>query len=76
MDLSYTLFLVFTTTHHPHKLFFLVLRGLDKSDGPRMGWYDSSRVRGGQNFQVDSKAEIKLDYRGDIREYFNESKIV
>ena len=46
------------------------------SDGPRMGWYDSSRVRGGQNFQVDSKTEIKLDYRGDIREYFNESKIV
>ena len=46
------------------------------SDGPRMGWYDSSRVRGGQNFQVDSKAEIELDYRGDIREYFNESKIV
>ena len=45
------------------------------SDGPRMGWYDT-RVRGGQNFQVDSKAEIKLDYRGDIREYFNESKIV
>ena len=45
------------------------------SDGPRMGWYDSSRVEGGQNFQVDSKAEIKLDYRGDIREYLNESKI-
>ena len=42
------------------------------SDGPSMGWYDSSRVRGGQNFQVDSKAEIKLD----IREYFNVSKIV
>ena len=41
-----------------------------------MGWYDSSRVRGSQNFQVDSKAEIKLDYRGDIREYLNESKIV
>ena len=36
------------------------------SDGPRMGWLDSSRVRGGQDFQVDSKAEIKLDYRGDI----------
>ena len=46
------------------------------SDGPKMGWYDSSRVRGSQNFQVDSKAEIKLDYRGDIREYLNESKIV
>ena len=26
-----------------------------------MVWY---MVRGGQNFQVDSKAEIKLDYRG------------
>ena len=25
---------------------------------------------------MDSKAEIKWDYRGDIREYFNESKIV
>ena len=46
------------------------------SDGPRMGWYDSSRVKGGQNFQVDSKAEIKLDYWGDIREYLNEPKIV
>ena len=46
------------------------------SDGPRMGWFDSSRVRGGQNFKVDSKAEIKLDYMGDIREYFIESKIV
>ena len=41
-----------------------------------MGWYYSIRVRGGQNFQVDSKAEIKLDLREDIREYFNESKIV
>ena len=48
------------------------------SDGLRMGGYDSSRVRGSQNFQVDSKAEIKLDYKYkcDIREYFNESKIV
>ena len=46
------------------------------SYGLWMGWYDSSRVSGGQNFQVDSKAEIKVDYRGDIREYFNESKIV
>ena len=41
-----------------------------------MGWYDSSRVRGGQDFHVVSKAEIKGDYRGDIREYLNESKIV
>ena len=46
------------------------------SDGPRVGWYDSSRVRVGQDFQVDTKAEIKQDYRGDIRDYFNESKIV
>ena len=32
--------------HHPppHKLFSWLLRGLDMSDGPRMGWYDSSRV--------------------------------
>ena len=36
--------------------------GLDMSDGPRMGWYDSSWVRGGQNFQVDAKAEIKWVY--------------
>ena len=34
------------------------------SDGPGMGWYDSSRVSGGQDFQVDAKAEIKWDYRG------------
>ena len=53
-----------------------VRRVRTKSDGPRMGWYDLSRVRGGQDCQVDAKAEIKLDYRGDIREYFNESKIV
>ena len=46
------------------------------SDGPRRGLYDSSKVRGGQDFQVDSKAKIKWDYMGDIREYFNESKIV
>ena len=46
------------------------------SDVLRMGWYDSSRVRGGKNLQVDSQAEIKLDYMGDIREYFIESKIV
>ena len=46
------------------------------SDGPRMGRYDSSRVLGGQDFHVDSQAEIKWGYGGDIREYFNESKIV
>ena len=34
------------------------------SYGLWMGWYDSSKVRGDQNFQVDSKAEIKVDYRG------------
>ena len=73
IDLSLTIFLVFTTLHH--KLFSWLLRGPDMSDGPRMGWYDSSRVWGGQDFQVDTKAKIKLDSRGDIREYFNESKI-
>ena len=46
------------------------------SDGLRMGGYDPSSVRGGQKFQVDSKAEIKLDYSGGILEYFSESKIV
>ena len=33
------------------------------SDGTKMGWYDSSKVRGGQDSQVDAKAEIKWDYR-------------
>ena len=47
--------------------------GLDKSDEPRMGWYDSSMVRGGSDFKVDFKVDIKRDYRGDIREYFEES---
>ena len=75
MDLSYTINLVFTT-HHPTQTFFWLLRGLDMSDGPSMGWYDSSRFRGGQDFQVDFKAEIKLDYRGDLRKYFNKSKVV
>ena len=28
-------------TCHPHKLFSWLLSGLDKSDGLRMGWYDS-----------------------------------
>ena len=46
------------------------------SDGLRMGWYDSSRIRGGQDFKVDFKADIKGDYRGDFREYFKESKVV
>ena len=49
LDLSYTINLVFTTTLHPPstQTFFLALSGLDKSDGPRMGWYDLSMVRGG-----------------------------
>ena len=64
LDLRYTIFLVFTTHH---KLFSWLLRGLDMSDGTRMGWYDSSRVRGGQDFQVDSKSEIKWHYRGTPR---------
>ena len=49
-------------------------RGLHKSDEPRMGWYDSSMVRGGSDFKVD----IKRDYRGDIkdfREYFMGLKV-
>ena len=43
------------------------------SDGPRMGWYDSSMVRRGSEFKVNFKVDIKSDYRGDIREYFEES---
>ena len=41
---------------------------------PRIGWYDSSssKVRRDQDFQADSKVEIMWD----IREYFNESKIL
>ena len=45
-----------------------------------LGWVGMTQVRSKevryQDFQVDAKAEIKWDYRGDIREYFNESKIV
>ena len=48
------------------------MRGLDKSDGPRMGWYDSGIVRRGQYFKVDFKVDIKRDYREDPREYFRE----
>ena len=77
MDLSYTIFLVLTTTttttHHHHKLFF-GFRGVQTCQMD-LGWVGSTQV-GGQDFQVYAKAEIKLDYRGDIREYFNESKIV
>ena len=39
--------------------FSWLLRCLDKSDGPRMGWYDSGIVRGGQDFKVDFKVDIK-----------------
>ena len=42
-----------------HKLFSWLLRGLDRSDGPRMGWYDSGMVRGGYDFKVDIKVDIK-----------------
>ena len=45
------------TTHQ--ELFSWLLRCLDKSDGPRMGWYDSGIVRGGQDFKVDFKVDIK-----------------
>ena len=40
------------------------------SDEPRMGWYDSSMVRGGSDFKY-----IKRDYRGYLREYFMELKV-
>ena len=57
------LYNIFGFHHHhhppPHKLFSWLLRGLDKSDGLRMGWYDSSIVRGGYNFKVDFKVDIK-----------------
>ena len=47
--------------HHPPptQTFSWLLRGLDKSDGLRMGWFDSSIVRGGYNFKVDFKVDIK-----------------
>ena len=59
LDLSHTINLVFTTTTLHHKLFSWLLRSLDKSDGLRMGWYYSSIVRGGYNFKVDFKVDIK-----------------
>ena len=37
-----------------------------------LGWYDSSKVRGGSDFKVDFKVDIKRDFRGNIREYFRE----
>ena len=39
------------------------------SDGPRMGWYDSSIVRGGQDFKVQG------DLREYLRDYFMELKV-
>ena len=30
----------------------------------------------GDDLRVNIKADIKLDYRGDIRKYFKESKVV
>ena len=68
---------IFGFHHHPPPppppvTFPWLLRGLDKSDGLRMGWYDSSVVRGGYNFKVDFKVDIKGDLRGHFREYFME----
>ena len=48
-----------STLHPPHKLFFWLLRSLDKSNGLRVGWCDSRKVRGGYNFKVDFKVDIK-----------------
>ena len=39
--------------------FSWLLRGQDKSDGLRVGWCDSSKVRGGYNFKVIFKVAIK-----------------
>ena len=58
-----TLFLVSTHPPPPYKLFSWLLRGM-------------TQVGSEEDFQVDAKAEIKWDYRGNVREYFNESKIV
>ena len=38
------------------------------------GW--ANAPSGGKDFRVDIKADIKWDYRGDIRKYFKESKVV
>ena len=40
-----------------------------------MGWYDLSMVRGGLNFKVDYKMDIKRVHRGFTIEYFNWSKV-
>ena len=36
--------MVFINTTHPPETFFLTVEGSDKSDGPRMGCFDSSMV--------------------------------
>ena len=38
--------------------------GLDKSDGLKVGLYDSNIVRGGQDFKVDFRVDIKQDQEG------------
>ena len=44
-------------TRHHHKLFSWLLRGLDmsESDGPRMGWYDSTMVWGDRTAWLTSR---------------------
>ena len=49
--------------------------GLDMSDGPNMGWYDSSRVLGGQDFQVDLGRD-QVGLQGGHPGVLNESKVV
>ena len=72
MDLSYTIFLVFTLHHHPTppQTFFGLERGPDISHGLGKGKYDSSMVIGGHNFKVDYKMDIKRVHSGVTREYF------
>ena len=50
---------LYTAASSHVNLFSWLLRSLDNSDGLRMGWYDSSIVRGGYNFKVDFKVDIK-----------------
>ena len=54
--------------HHPpstlhHKLFFVLLRGLDMSDEPRMGWYDSRQTTGGTSGST-LKSQMDLEWVG------------
>ena len=37
-----------------------------------MGWYDLRMVRVGFDYNVD----IRYDYRGDIRKYFREPRVL